>query len=230
MLSTRKQKIVDLLKGIETGNPDSVKVVNEKKYIQHNPHTKEGGEGLAELFSRLSRTNPKVEIVRIFEDGDYVFAHTIYDFSSVRIGFEVFRYEGNYVVEHWDNIQPRIGDMVGGSVEICDLHLTERNREFAEQFIDEVCIGKNHGNADSFLGNNSAKTLLKKVKNVNYQKNHRSFAEGNFVLTTCEGYQGNLHSSFYDLFRFKDNLIVEHWDTTEEIPLESEWRNNNGKF
>lgn len=127
MRSIRKQKIFDLLKGIETGDPDSVKVVNEDKYIQHNPQTYEGGEGLAQLFSRLAKTNPKVEIVRLFEDGNFVFGHTIYDFSSVRIGFEVFRFEGDQVVEHWDNIQPRIGNMIGGTTEIQDFGLTDSN-------------------------------------------------------------------------------------------------------
>ena len=137
-MSKRKQQVFDLLKGIETGDPDSVKVVNEDKYIQHNPQTKEGGEGLAHLFARLSKTNPTVEIVRIFEDGDFVFGHTIYDFASVRIGFEVFRYEENQVVEQWDNIQPRVGDMVGGSTEVCDLEQTEANRTLIGQFINSL--------------------------------------------------------------------------------------------
>ena len=46
----RKKEIYKLLKGIETGDPQSVKVVDEKKYIQPNPQTEEGGEGLAKLF------------------------------------------------------------------------------------------------------------------------------------------------------------------------------------
>lgn len=103
--SLRQKKIHDLLKSIETGDPEAISVVNEKKYIQHNPQTHEGGEGLVQLFSRLAKTYPKIEIVRIFEDGDYVFGHTIYEFSSVRIGFEVFRYEGDHVVEHWDTTE-----------------------------------------------------------------------------------------------------------------------------
>ena len=69
-MNLTRKKIYNLLKGIETGDPEPVKVVNEEKYIQHNPQTKEGGEGLAELFNRFSLTNPKVEIVRLFEDRD----------------------------------------------------------------------------------------------------------------------------------------------------------------
>ena len=105
MTSKRKDQICTLLKGIETGDEASVAVVSAEKYIQHNPQTHEGGEGLAALFKRLSRSSPRVNIVRIFSDGDYVFGHTEYDFSSSRIGFEVFRFEGDLAVEHWDNIQ-----------------------------------------------------------------------------------------------------------------------------
>ena len=35
---------------------------------------------------------------------------------------------------------------------------------------------------------------------------------------------------FYDLFRIENGKIVEHWDTIEEIPPRSEWKNQNGKF
>ncbi|MFT4975744.1 MAG: putative SnoaL-like aldol condensation-catalyzing enzyme [Myxococcota bacterium] len=61
---------------------------------------------MAALFARLSKTSPRVNIVRAFADGDFVFGHTEYDFATRRIGFEVFRFEGDMTVEHWDNIQP----------------------------------------------------------------------------------------------------------------------------
>ena len=80
-------------------------IVNPDKYIQHNPQTREGGEGLAALFKRLSKSSPRVNIVRVFSDGNYVFAHTEYDFSTSRIGFEVFRFEGDLTVEHWDTTE-----------------------------------------------------------------------------------------------------------------------------
>ena len=82
-------------------------MVNEQIYVQHNPHTQEGNEGLAVLFIRLAKTGPKVTTVRAFEDGDFVYAHMEYDFSSVKVAFEVFRFENGLAVEHWDNIQPK---------------------------------------------------------------------------------------------------------------------------
>ncbi len=87
-----------MLKGLETGDPEAVSVVDPEKYIQHNPQTHEGREGLAALFARLAKTNPRVNIVRIFSDGDYVFGHTEYDFSTRRIGL-------GKLVEHWDTIE-----------------------------------------------------------------------------------------------------------------------------
>ena len=109
MLPSKIEQIRALLGSIETGDPGPVAVVNEARYIQHNPQTHEGSEGLAQLFKRLSQTNPRVNMVRGFQDGDYVFAHMEYDFSSRKICFEVFRFEegpeGEQAVEHWDTTE-----------------------------------------------------------------------------------------------------------------------------
>ena len=69
-MARNKDRIVALLKSIETGEPGPISVVNEARYIQHNPQTHEGSEGLAALFQRLAKTSPRVNVVRIFEDGD----------------------------------------------------------------------------------------------------------------------------------------------------------------
>lgn len=255
MSSNKKEQISKLLKGIETGDPASVSVVNEAKYIQHNPQTHEGSEGLAELFKRLSKTSPRVNIVRVFEDGDYVFAHTEYDFATRNIGFEIFRFENDQAVEHWDNIQSRKGpnnsgySMIDGVTEATDHEFTESNRRLIKSFIEEVLI---QGNLDKLtdyisrdiyiehnpdmgddlnqLGDVLSDSDSASLASVKYQECHRLLADGNFVLAVCEGYVKQTHSSFFDLYRIKDGKIVEHWDTTEAIPPRSEWKNNNGKF
>ena len=247
---SNKDRIRALLKSIETGDPGPIAVVNEAKYIQHNPQTHEGSEGLATLFKRLSLTNPRVNIVRAFEDGDFVFAHTEYDFLRRNIGFEVFRFEEGQAVEHWDNIQPRMGpnaaghDMVGGPTEAGDLGLTEVNRTTIRDFVQTVLIaGQSERLGEwitpaSFTEHNphlsgDAAELAAHLSDdgpVTYQRLHRILSEGDFVLTVCEGTRDGIHSAFYDLFRLSEGRIVEHWDTTEKVAPASEWKNSNGKF
>ena len=250
MTTKRKEAIHTLLKGIETGDPSSIAVVNPNKYIQHNPQTHEGGEGLATLFKRISQSSPRVNIVRIFSDGDYVFGHTEYDFSTRRIGFELFRFEGDQTVEHWDNIQARKGpnpaghSMVDGSTEVTDLDKTEDNRELVRSFVDEVLIKGNLGALEQYVDENYTEhnpgmvdgvsalraTLGSEETSIQYERMHRILAEGNFVFTFCEGAVKGGHTSFVDLFRLADGKIVEHWDTAEAVPPRSEWKNDNGKF
>ena len=255
MTSKRKDQICALLKGIESGDPESVAVVNEDKYIQHNPQTHEGSEGLAALFKRLSKSSPRVNIVRVFEDGDYVFGHTEYDFDNSNIGFEVFRFEDEQTVEHWDNIQRRLGpnssghSMVDGPTAAIDLESTETNRELVQSFVSDVLINRQLGSLEDYIDKENytehnprladgiaslQSALSVSTSNdgvtIKYDKVHRLLAEGCFVLSVSEGSLYGIHSAFYDLFRIVGSMIVEHWDTTEPIPPRSEWRNDNGKF
>jgi predicted SnoaL-like aldol condensation-catalyzing enzyme len=242
MSASRRDLIRALLKAIETGDPAAVAVVNQAKYIQHNPQTYEGSEGLAALFKRLSKTNPRVNIVRAFEDGDFVFGHTEYDFASRRIGFEVFRFEGDQVVEHWDNIQARKGpnssghSMVDGPTEATDLALTETNRTLVGSFANDVMVHRRmeklraYIDRDRYTEHSPELDIADKATTMKYDRTHRLLAEGNFVLAVNEGANSGVHTAFYDLFRVAEGKIVEHWDTIEAIAPRSEWKNDNGKF
>lgn len=252
-VTSKRALIQKLLKGIETGDATAAAVVNEAKYIQHNPQTHEGSEGLAALFARLSKTNPRVTFVRVFEDGDFAFAHNEYDFSSLRVAFEVFRFEDGKAVEHWDNIQPKRGPnpsgrgMLDGTTEITDRDKTEANRDVVRDFVGKVLIGRQLDLLETFLsdgliqhnpeiadGPAALRTALEATVNaeprLRYDQLHRVLAEGNFVLSISEGQRDRVHSSFYDLFCVVDGRIAEHWDTIEAIAPRSEWKNENGKF
>ena len=228
-------------------------VVNEEKYIQHNPQTHEGSEGIAALFARLSKMLPRVTFMRVFEDGDFAFAHNEYDFSNLRVAFEVFRFEDGRAVEHWDNIQPKQGpnpsgrSMLDGATEILDLEKTETNRAFIRAFVDEVLVHRKLDRLEEYLcesfiqhnpqiadGIPALHEALQAGTNgdfvIQYDRIHRVLAEGNFVLCVSEGTRDGVHSSFYDLVRVAQSRIVEHWDTIEAIPPRSEWKNDNGKF
>ncbi|MCV2882841.1 nuclear transport factor 2 family protein [Actibacterium sp. XHP0104] len=252
-MTSKRQLLQTLLKGIETGEAKAAAVVNESKYIQHNPQTHEGSEGLATLFARLAKTNPKVTFIRVFEDGDYAFAHNEYDFSSLRAAFEVFRFENGQAVEHWDNIQPLRGPnpsgrgMLDGQTQIRDLDQTEANRALARDFVQNVLIARQFDRLEQFLSPDLIQhdpdladgiaplhaALARQngdTPHIRYERLHKVLAEGNFVLCMSEGHKDGAHTSFYNLFRIDTGKIVEHWNTVETIAPRSEWKNDNGKF
>jgi predicted SnoaL-like aldol condensation-catalyzing enzyme len=200
-------------------------------------------------------TSPRVEVVRVFSDSDYVFAHTEYDFGGPRVGFEVFRFEEDQAVEHWDNIQEKDGpnpsgrSMTDGPTRSTDGLSTEKNRETVSDFAEEVLIGRKLGRTESFVDSSyiehnprmrdGSAELLRHLAEVDassgelivrYERLHRVLADGSFVLSVCEGTRCGVHTAFYDLFRLSEGLIQEHWDTTEPVPPMSEWKNENGKF
>ena len=138
--------------------------------------------------------------------------------------------------------------MVDGSVEVSDLPKTEENRALVSEFVDGVLIGRQLQNLPRFMSetymehNPSLADGLPSLRNaleaqssdgtptIRYEKRHRVLAEGNFVLSVCQGCRQGYHTSFYDLYRIEGGIIVEHWDTTETVPPPSEWKNENGKF
>ena len=253
MLSN-KEKIRKLLKGIETGDPEAALVVNENKYIQHNPHTREGNTGLAELFKQIAKTGPRVNMIRAFEDKEFVFAHMEYNFTVLKVAFEVFRFEDGFAVEHWDNMQPMQQpnasgrSMLDGSVVAKDHELTELNRKRISCFVNDIFVERKLGLLTDYVCQNNfiqhsplladgitalqsaLSDKLQKEYKITYAKVHRILAEGNFVLSVSEGLLDGQHCSFYDLFRLTKGKIVEHWDTIESIPPRTEWKNDNGKF
>jgi predicted SnoaL-like aldol condensation-catalyzing enzyme len=253
-MASKKELLQKLLKGIETGDPEAAKVVNEEKYIQHNPRTGDGSPGLAELFARLAKTNPRVTFVRVFEDGDFAFAHNEYDFNGVEVAFEVFRLEDGKAVEHWDNIQvvqppnPSGRGMLDGETAIRDLDKTESNRRLAADFVQQALVERRFDLFPAFLADDliqhapeipdgaaALRALLETplpdgTFRKTYRQVHRVLAEGNFVLCMSEGEDKGLHAGLYDLFRVAGGKIVEQWTTVSPIAPRHEWLNENGKF
>lgn len=251
---TRKQQVVALLKSIETGDSGPVVVINPDNYIQHNLGAADGLAGFGALLQALPPGSARVNTVRVFEDGEYVFAHTDYNFFGPKIGFDIFRFENGRIVEHWDNLQEATGPnpnghtMTDGPTEAHDPAKTAANKALVRAFVDDVLV---HGRVDRLagyfdgdryvqhnphIGDNlsglaaALEAMAAKGITMKYDWIHRVLGEGNFVLVVSEGSIAGAATSFYDLFRVENGKIAEHWDTIEAIPDRSAWRNENGKF
>jgi predicted SnoaL-like aldol condensation-catalyzing enzyme len=70
-------------------NRSPLATINPNKYIQHNLRVADGLAGFRERLESLPKGAAKVNTVRVFRDGNFVFTHTEYSIGSPRIGFDI---------------------------------------------------------------------------------------------------------------------------------------------
>jgi len=255
MKSEKKVQVIELLKSIETGSAAPVSYINPEKYIQHNLAVGDGLAGFGAVLQQLPAGSARVNTVRVLQDGEFVVAHSEYNFFGPKIGFDVFRFENGRIVEHWDNLQqtpeqrnPSGRTMIDGTAEILDLEKTDENKRLVAGFVDDILVNgrldklQGYFDGDSYIQHNPAiadglsglgdalKMMAEKGITMRYARVHKIFGEGNFVLVISEGEFAGRATSFYDLFRVHEGKIAEHWDTMETIPARVDWKNQNGKF
>jgi len=204
--SDYKQRIVELLKSWETGDSQPFAYINPDKLVQHNPRMGDGLATYTTFFRSLPRGSVKVNVVRVFQDGDIVFAHTERIMARPEVTFDIFRFEDGKIVEHWDNTQDKAAQpnpsghtMTDGPTEATDLDKTEENKELMRAYRDDVIQGRRERVAryyddgkyiqhnPLFADNSSGLTagiqaLERQGLKVKFDRVHMVFGEGNFVL------------------------------------------------
>ena len=235
MSANYKQQVVDLLKALETGDPKPFSYINPTKYIQHNLDVAEGAAGVAALAKSLP-PGTKVNTIRVFQDGEFVFAHTEYNFFGPKIGFDIFRFEEGRIVEHWDNLQetasqpsPSGHRMIDGLTTATGLDRTEANKALMQHYMDDLLDGRRESfpsyfNGIEYIQHNpwvadtipgliaGLQALAAKGQAVVYKNVHKILGEGNFVLVVAEATFGGVPTGIYDLYRIENGKIAEHWD------------------
>lgn len=249
-----KRWVAELLKSMETGDTGPLSHVNNEKYTQHNLMLKDGFQPLAEHRKNLKPGSFKINIVRIFQDGNFVFTHNEFTAPTALIGFDIFRFENDLIVEHWDNFQekplkpnPSGHTMIDGPTLASDLDKTDDNKDLVKAFMDDLLSGRRekfhrYFDGDNYIQHNpliadnltglftGLEQLAKQGLAVKLTGVHQILGEGNLVLVVFEGSFGGKPSAYYDLYRIKNGKIAEHWDTIQAIPPRDKWNNSNGKF
>lgn len=252
---SNKEKAVALLSSIETGNQSAIGYINPTTYTQHNLAVADGLAGFGAVLQALPKNSAKVNVIRSFSDGDYVFTHTDYNFFGPKIGFDLFRFEHGLIVEHWDNLDeksptpnPSGRTQIDGLTKIKDIAKTEENKALVANFVDTILVKGEFDKLSSFFDGDryhqhntmiadglsglgqALEAMAKNGITMVYTTNHKILGEGNFVLSISEGAFAGKPTSFYDLFRVENGKIVEHWDVMETITPQEQWKNSNGKF
>ncbi len=225
-------------------------------YTQHNPFVPTGLEPFIGLLPVLKEHGTYAENVRMFQDGNFVFMHNIWKNAKPfgtdeMVAFDIIRVDQNgKVAEHWDAMMPQTSpntsgrSLTDGVTEVKDLDKTEENKAQVKSLF-EVLINGTQEEAGSAVMANFAPDYKQHnpkagdgiegfmaampTEQWTFTKQHKVLGEGNFVLSISEGTHKGIHSAFYDLLRFENGKIVEHWDVIQEIPTEG-LAHNNGMF
>lgn len=254
------QKAKELIGCFVSGDAEKAKSLLKEDYIQHDLAYGTGAEAFCGSVAYLGSAPVKttVENVRAFEDGNYVFLQTVYNFAGAgeQVAFDIFRFEDGLIAEHWDNLaakadpNPSGNTQTDGYTALEDTDKTVENKNLVIRFLQDVMMGNDLGNmasyfdGDNYIQHNTGIAngvaaltealgqLAAAGQEMRYDKTYMVLAQGNFVLAVSEGNMGTIGAEattcFYDLWRIEDGKIAEHWDVVSAIPEES--ANDNGKF
>ena len=207
-----------LINSFASGDTSVAASLLTEDYIQHNLAYGTGRDAFIGSVEYLASAEVKttVENIRAFEDGEYVFLHTIYNFAGAgeQVAFDIFRFENGLIAEHWDNLafvaepNPSGHTQTDGTMEITDLDKIEANRELVENFLYDVMQGNNaektpeYFDGDTYIQHNIAiadgvsglsealAALADAGIEMIYDEVHMVLAQGNFVLAVSEGTYG----------------------------------------
>ena len=213
----------------------------EEDYIQHNPKVPTGRAAFISLLPALEKMSTKIRNIRMLQDGKHILMHHQWSNSSPfgadkMAAFHIIRFnQDEKIAEHWsvmvdDTKMAREGkSATDGSTCIEDLDKTNQNKV---QIKGLFGILSSQGAKDwkkikqeFFSLKQNAQGFFDSCEIV-YQRQRKIFGEGNFTLSISEGLYKNVPSAIYDLFRLKNNLIVESWRIAQEIPSKNLANNN----
>ncbi len=253
---TSKEIVGTFLGAVMKQDTATMRQVANADYIQHNPFVPTGLESFIGLLPILKEHGTYAENVRMFQDGNYVFMHNIWKNAKPfgadeMVAFDIIRVDENgKVAEHWDAMMaqtppnPSGRTLTDGESKLSDLDKTDENKAKVKALFDVLINGTQEEAGEAVVANFTSDYKQHNPKagdglggfmsalpteQWQFTKQHKVLGEGNFVLSISEGTHQGTQSVFYDLLRFENGKIVEHWDVIQVIPTEG-LAHANGMF
>ena len=202
-------------------NRKDLSVVDERfgpVYVQHSALGPDGVDGLKGLLASLPETS-SYELVRVLADGDLVVTEGVFSgFAPVPLtGYDVWRLDGDRVVEHWDALGPGVARTSPETPTPEDAD-PSANRKLVTAWIEDVLIGRAQAQEVPAVGFDPT---------VTYVRLHTVIADRDLVYTRSEGDRGGA-VIVNDVWRLEDGRIVERWGLT--VPVPANLPHDNGSF
>ncbi|MDX3136423.1 ester cyclase [Streptomyces europaeiscabiei] len=259
----QKAVAVRVLKGVfEDGDTAVVDRYVRSDYIQHNPLAPDGAETLKGLAAAVSGQFPDAvyDIERVVSQGDLVLVHSNVVLTPGTRGsavFDIFRFQGGRIAEHWDVAQEVPESSVNGNDMFSTVSrprtsepgpawLTSYNEKLVTKAFDRLLVRKDLSAIDRYWGpqyHQHNPNIPDGVAGVRaglgayFQQfpdlavsRKRVIAEGDLVAVHSHyvNAPGERGQAVLDLFRVRNGKIVEHWDVLQDVPATS--ANDNTMF
>ncbi len=257
---SNKDKAIAVLQCFENGDASAMeKYVNPDKYIQHNPNYPDGIKPVIGAVKSGAFKETLVNTYRTISDGDFVVLQSLYSGAwngkKPQVVIDVFRFEGDLIVEHWDNMMPLASKpnpsgntQLDGTTTKNELDKTEANKALAKNYINTLLIKGELNKVPDFIKNNiyiqhhpdiangatglqaALGAFAKQGIVMEYDTIHAVHGEGSFVLVMSSGKFAGEPYAYFDFLGVQNNAIDQHWGIMAPVPPKTEWKNDNGKF
>ncbi|WP_405960944.1 nuclear transport factor 2 family protein [Streptomyces sp. NBC_00024] len=262
-LGYQKAVAVRVLKGVfEEGDTAVVDRYVRPDYIQHNPFAPDGAETLKGLAGVMNQQFPDAEydVKRVVAQGDLVLVHSNVVLTPGSRGsavFDIFRFQGGRIAEHWDVAQEVPESSANGNDMFSTVSrprtstpgpawLTAYNEKLVTKAFDRLLVRKDLSALDEYWGPeyhqhnpNIADGVAGAEAGLGgyFQQfpdltvsRKRVIAEGDLVAVHSHyvNAPGERGQAVIDLFRVRNGKIVEHWDVLQDVPATA--ANDNTMF
>jgi len=131
-------------------------------FIQHDPTLADGVAGMTSIATEIaSSPTADITIYRTLVDGNFVLLHSKYQgdgrYRGPAISFDLFRFDGGKIVEHWGGQEPEAPPNLSGRTQVdgptvvLDREKTEANRTLVRAYRQTVMVDLRFDRIQEFI-------------------------------------------------------------------------------
>lgn len=233
------EKALTFFQGVSSGDAAlATKHLDPARYVEHDPRVGDGVEGVKRYVEQIVSDHAALKVVRVFQDGAYVFTQA----DGLVLGdgtfFDVFRFDDGLIVEHWafsaKAAPPNKSGhtQVDGPTEPQPGEDTETNKALVRDYYEAFHIQGRHEVLDRYFSNDRcvrhepgvADGVGEFKRDVEVLTRDRTIdrirlllGQNDFVFLVAEGTHQGDPCAYIDLYRAENGQIVEHWGFPQAV-------------